>query len=91
MTPIFSIRQPRRTWTPLPTSELFYETDGRSYNTDRLFLCVERGAVGGVIDSALYPFSPEIWNSHSLAGFNMDGMTTVLKNAMTDHDGYTRG
>ena len=24
-----------------------------------------------VIDSALYPFSPESWNSHSLAGFNM--------------------
>lgn len=45
----------------------------------------------GVIDSALYPFSPEAWNSHSLAGFNMDGMTAVLERAMTDHDGYTRG
>lgn len=44
----------------------------------------------GVIDSALYPFSGESWNSHSLAGFNMDGMTTVLERAMTDHDGYTR-
>lgn len=45
----------------------------------------------GVIDCALYPFSTETWNSHSLAGFNMDGMTSVLERAMTDHDGYARG
>ena len=44
----------------------------------------------GVIDSALYPFSPESWNSHSLAGFNMDGMTATLENAMVNHDAYTR-
>lgn len=44
----------------------------------------------GVIDSALYPFSAEPWNSHSLAGYNMDGMTAVLEKAMTNHDGYTR-
>lgn len=44
----------------------------------------------GVIDSALYPFSGEDWNSHSLAGFNMDNMSAVLENAFTDHDGYTR-
>ncbi|MUU13168.1 MAG: alpha/beta hydrolase [Oscillibacter sp.] len=37
----------------------------------------------GVIDSALYPFSPESWNSHSLAGFNMDAMTATLENALS--------
>lgn len=45
----------------------------------------------GVIDSALYPFSDEAWNSHSLAGYNMDAMTGVLEKAMTNHDAYTRG
>lgn len=45
----------------------------------------------GVIDSALYPFSGESWNSHALAGFHMDGMNAALERAATDHDGYTRG
>ena len=44
----------------------------------------------GVIDSALYPFSPESWNSHSLAGFNMDAMTATLENALSHHDDYAR-
>ena len=44
----------------------------------------------GVIDSALYPFSPEPWNSHSLAGFNMDAMTATLENAFSHHDDYVR-
>lgn len=44
----------------------------------------------GVIDSALYPFSPEEWNSHSLKGFNMDGMNAVVEKAVTDHDAYCR-
>ncbi len=44
----------------------------------------------GIIDSALYPFSPEAWNSHSLSGFNMDGMSMTLDKALADHDTYTR-
>ena len=44
----------------------------------------------GVIDSALYPFSTESWNSHSLAGFNMDAMTATLENAFSNHDAYVR-
>jgi pimeloyl-ACP methyl ester carboxylesterase len=44
----------------------------------------------GVIDSMLYPFSDEEWNSHSLAGFNMDGMNAVLRKATTDYDRYAR-
>lgn len=44
----------------------------------------------GIIDSMLYPFSDAEWNSHSLAGFNMDGMNKVLDKALTDYDGYAR-
>ena len=44
----------------------------------------------GVIDSALYPFSPESWNSHSLAGFSMDAMTATLEKALSHHDAYAR-
>jgi pimeloyl-ACP methyl ester carboxylesterase len=44
----------------------------------------------GVIDSMLYPFSDEEWNSHSLAGFNMDGMCSVLNRALEDYDALAR-
>lgn len=45
----------------------------------------------GITDSALYPFSPEDWNSHNLKGFNMDTMTSVMCKAIDDHAGYCRG
>lgn len=45
----------------------------------------------GIIDSALYPFSPEPFNSHSLAGFNMDGMCDVMNRAVNNHEEYCRG
>lgn len=44
----------------------------------------------GVIDSALYPFSVEKWNSHSLRGFNMDGMNQVISKCIINHDEYCR-
>lgn len=44
----------------------------------------------GVIDSALYPFSDEPSNSHSLRGHNMEGMTEVMNFAIKDHEGYCR-
>lgn len=45
----------------------------------------------GIVDSALYPFSPEEWNSHSLKGFNMDGFNTAMARAIDDHAGYCQG
>lgn len=44
----------------------------------------------GITDSALYPFSPEDWNSHSLKGYNMDGFAAVMNKAISDHEGYCR-
>lgn len=44
----------------------------------------------GVIDSMLYPFSDEPWNSHSLAGFNMDGMCAAMNMALADYDKLAR-
>ena len=44
----------------------------------------------GVIDLPCTLFSPESWNSHSLAGFNMDAMTATLENALSHHDDYAR-
>lgn len=33
----------------------------------------------GIIDCALYPFSPDSWNNHPLYGYNLDGMIKVLE------------
>jgi len=44
----------------------------------------------GIIDSALYPFSEEDFNSHSLRGFNMDKLAANLEAAYTDYDTYCR-
>lgn len=44
----------------------------------------------GVIDSALYPFSDDPSNSHSLRGYNMEGMTKVMNSAIKNYEGYCR-
>lgn len=44
----------------------------------------------GVIDSTLYPFSPDDFNSHSLKGFNMEKLAATIELAHTDHDTYCR-
>ena len=49
-----------------------------------------RIAALGIVDSALYPFSPEDWNSHSLKGYNLDGMNAAMNKSVTDHNGYCR-
>jgi len=45
----------------------------------------------GVVDSALYPFSDADWNSHSLKGYNLDGMNAVMAKAIDNHAAYCRG
>jgi pimeloyl-ACP methyl ester carboxylesterase len=44
----------------------------------------------GIIDSALYPFSHEASNCHSLRGYDMDGMNRVMNAAIKDFEGYCR-
>lgn len=42
----------------------------------------------GIIDSFLYPFSPENWNTHALKNYNMDGFSNLVTTAGSDYNGY---
>ncbi len=44
----------------------------------------------GIIDSVLYPFWKDPINSHSLAGFDVDGMNRAMLFSIKDHESYCR-